>query len=138
MLSCVRTRRADAVVEHEITSKRIAAKRLFHCRACGVEGAVENCDADDGFGAPRGIVAEAQSLADQRLVVAHRGLEQRALVIKWVSRGYGQVSKPAQGAAFTCGGIGLPAFSGRERRVGLSPPQSGSTLEIRRRKHGRQ
>ena len=43
-----------------------------------IEHSVEHGDADDGFGALRGLATSAQPRADDPLVATHRGLDQRA------------------------------------------------------------
>ena len=48
---------------------------------CCIEQAVENGDADDGFGAPGSITAGSHAIADEELVAGHRGLDQRTFSV---------------------------------------------------------
>ena len=47
---------------------RLDHRTTYGVGPCGVEHAIENRGADDGFGTPGSVAAAAQSRADQRLV----------------------------------------------------------------------
>ena len=48
---------------------------------CGIEHVIENSGADDGFAASRRIAAGSHAIADEGLVAAHRGLDQRTFAV---------------------------------------------------------